>query len=267
MKSQQVIFVSHGGGPLPLLGDPQHQELTMQLQQLGSRIAKPSAIVVISAHWEALQPTVTSAAQPALLYDYYGFPPESYQLTYPAPGHPQPAQQIVTSLHKHCNTATQDAQRGLDHGVFVPLKWMFPTAAIPVVQLSLKANLDPQQHIDLGQALADLEYENLLILGSGFSFHNMRAFFAPQTEATERRNQAFENWLKVTLTDTQLNESERQQRLIQWEQAPEARFCHPREEHLLPLLVCYGATRRAADSYQMARTLGRTAGMFIWSKR
>ena len=264
MAQHQVLFVSHGGGPLPLLGDAQHEELVAQLQGISEQLTKPKAIVVVSAHWEAETPTVTSAAAPGLLYDYYGFPPESYEIQYPAKGHPALAQQVLKTLAQHNINATADDQRSLDHGVFVPLKLMYPAGDIPVIQVSLLHNLDPQQHIALGKALAAIDHEGLLILGSGFSFHNMKAFFAPQDPETEKRNLAFENWLKDTLTRTDITEEDRKQRLINWADAPEARFCHPREEHLMPLLVCYGATGRPADFYSMARTLGRTAGLFYW---
>lgn len=266
MTQHQVLFVSHGGGPLPLLGDARHEELVAQLQGISEQLTKPKAVLVVSAHWEAETPTVTTAADPGLLYDYYGFPPESYEIQYPAKGHPALAQQVLETLAEHDISATADNQRSLDHGVFVPLKLMYPNADIPVIQVSLLHNLDPQEHIALGKALAAIEHEGLLILGSGFSFHNMKAFFAPQDPETEKRNLAFENWLKDTLTRTDLDEAERKQLLINWAEAPEARFCHPREEHLMPLLVCYGATGRAADFYSMARTLGRTAGLFYWSK-
>lgn len=264
MAQHQVLFVSHGGGPLPLLGDARHEELVAQLQGISEQLTKPKAIVVVSAHWEADTPTVTTSADPGLLYDYYGFPPESYEIQYPAKGHPALAQQVLEILAEHDISATADNQRSLDHGVFVPLKLMYPNADIPVIQVSLMHNLDPQQHIALGEALAAIDHEGLLILGSGFSFHNMKAFFAPQDPETEKRNLAFENWLKDTLTRTDLDEAERKQRLINWAEAPAARFCHPREEHLMPLLVCYGATGRPADFYSMARTLGRTAGLFFW---
>jgi len=264
MTKHQVLFVSHGGGPLPLLGDSQHQELVAQLQGISEQLTKPQAILVVSAHWEADTATVTSAREPGLLYDYYGFPSESYQIQYPASGNPELAQQVLTTLAEHDINASADDQRSLDHGVFVPLKLMYPDADIPVIQVSLMHNLDPQQHIALGKALAAIDHEGLLILGSGFSFHNMKAFFAPQNPETEKRNLAFENWLKDALTRNDISEIEREQRLINWAEAPEARFCHPREEHLLPLLVCYGATGRAADFYSMARTLGRTAGLFYW---
>lgn len=265
MTQHQVLFVSHGGGPLPLLGDARHEELVAQLEGISAQLETPKAILVVSAHWETETPTVTTAENPGLLYDYYGFPPESYEIQYPAQGHPALAQQVLETLAKHDIGATADNQRSFDHGVFVPLKLMYPDADIPVIQVSLMHNLDPQQHIALGNALSAIEHEGLLILGSGFSFHNMKAFFAPQNAETEKRNLAFENWLKDTLTRTDIREDERKQRLIDWAEAPEARFCHPREEHLMPLLVCYGAAGRAADFYSMARTLSRTAGLFYWS--
>lgn len=263
-NKHEVLFVSHGGGPLPLLGDLQHLELVEQLKEITQHLRQPKAILVISAHWETDVATVTSAARPGLLYDYYGFAAEAYEIDYPVSGHPELAQDVVKTLISSGIEACTTAMRGLDHGVFVPLKLMYPAGNMPVVQLSLNKNLDAEQHITIGKALQSLECENLLILGSGFSFHNMKAFFAPQTEATEERNLAFEHWLKDTLTDTKISEAEREGQLIHWEDAPEARFCHPREEHLLPLHVCYGAAQRAADHYSMARTLGRTAGLFHW---
>ncbi len=262
--NHEVLFVSHGGGPLPLLGDAQHHELVIQLTNITQRLRKPSAILVISAHWETDQVTVTSGATSSLLYDYYNFPPESYKIQYPAPGSEPLSQSVVEVLTANGIQVNSDAERGLDHGVFVPLKLMYPEADIPVVQLSLKANLNPSEHIAIGKALQNVDTENLLIIGSGFSFHNMRAFANPNDADIERRNLAFENWLKTTIRSSEITEPDREQRLIHWDRAPEARFCHPREEHLLPLHVCYGATQKPADYYSMARTLGRTAGLFHW---
>ena len=265
MQHSDILFISHGGGPLPLLGDPDHQALVSSLQGYAERLPRPDAIVVISAHWEAWVPSLTAAAQPGLLYDYYGFPAAAYEVAYPCPGQPALAQQIQQHLLAAGINTDLDSARGLDHGVFVPLKVMYPDASIPCIQLSLISSLSAQQHLTLGAALRDLPVKNLLVIGSGFSFHNMSAFFAAESAKTEAMNQAFEDWLTETCASPQLTETERWQRLAHWEQAPHARFCHPREEHLLPLQVCYGMAGKVCDEHQSVRVLGRRAGMFHWS--
>lgn len=259
-----VLFISHGGGPMPLLGDPGHREMVDRLTGIAGTLRKPSAILVISAHWEEAVPTVSSGANPGLIYDYYGFPPESYEIQYPCPGEPALAEQVRQALENAGISARLDEQRGLDHGVFVPLKLMYPNADIPCVQLSLVNSLDAAAHLAIGRALQALDYDNLLVIGSGFSFHNMRAFFAPNTPDIQAHNQAFEDWLEHTCTANDMGESERTERLIHWELAPYARFCHPREEHLLPLHVCYGLAGKASERHVSATILGKKSGMFYW---
>ena len=131
------IFISHGGGPLPVLGDPAHDEMVKHLGDIASTIQKPSAIVVVSAHWEATETTITAHPNPPVIYDYYGFPEESYALEYPAPGHPQLAERLASSLAKAGIAANLDQERGFDHGLYIPLLLMYPDADIPCVQLSL----------------------------------------------------------------------------------------------------------------------------------
>ncbi|HET8816274.1 MAG TPA: class III extradiol ring-cleavage dioxygenase [Pseudidiomarina sp.] len=257
-----VAFISHGGGPLPLLGDARHREMLEVLADMRRQLSKPEAILVISAHWEAKQPTITSAQSPHLLYDYTGFPPESYSIQYPSPGAPALATEIHNALAAF--QPQLDAKRGLDHGVFVPLKLMYPEADIPVIQVSLMQSLDPQQHLQLGETLSQFKDRNILVLGSGFSFHNMREFFHPESAASDAKNTAFEDWLVDSLTAPQYSHSQRWQRLKNWEQAPYARFCHPREEHLLPLHVCYGLTQRAPDQFFRPKVLNKRCGMFLW---
>ena len=263
-KATDVLFVSHGGGPMPLLGDPGHQDMVDRLTELAADLRKPSAILVISAHWEEAIPTITSGTTPSLIYDYYGFPSEAYKIEYPCPGEPVLAQQVAQALDQAGIQARLDDQRGLDHGAFVPLKLMYPEANIPCIQLSLINTLDASTHLAIGRALQALDYDNLLVLGSGFSFHNMRAFFAAQTPEIQARNLAFEDWLEQTCGDSSLSEPERAKRLADWEQAPHARFCHPREEHLLPLHVCYGLANKASDRHIAATILGKQSGMFYW---
>jgi aromatic ring-opening dioxygenase catalytic subunit (LigB family) len=263
-SSADILFISHGGGPLPLLGDAGHVEMVQCLQDFALQIPKPSAILVVSAHWEAKHATVTSATAPELIYDYSGFPPESYAIKYPAPGAPDLADDIRHALTDSGIDAASDAQRGWDHGVFVPLKIMYPEADIPCVQLSLVQGLNADTHVALGQALQTLNHPGLLVIGSGFSFHNMRAFFAAETPEIRQANLAFQQWLNDTCLNTELSEDERTQRFRQWALAPSARFCHPREEHLMPLHVCYGLAARAADQGSAPCILGKTSGMYLW---
>ena len=264
MTSHDILFIPHGGGPMPLLGEPSHDELVALLKKLGEQLPRPSAVLMISAHWEAHYPTVTSNRQPHLIYDYTGFPKEAYDIEYPVAGQPTLAAKVQKSL-TNAGLATQsDEHRGLDHGAFVPLKLMYPDADIPCVQLSLVNTLDANTHIKMGEAFASLEHENLLVIGSGFTFHNMREFFSANEAEANRKNIAFENWLEDTLVRLDISEDERKQRMINWESAPYARFCQPREEHLLPLHVCYGAARRQCDDYFVATVAGKRSGAFYW---
>ncbi|MFQ6605828.1 MAG: DODA-type extradiol aromatic ring-opening family dioxygenase, partial [Fidelibacterota bacterium] len=234
-----IVYIPHGGGPLPLMGDPGHERLVSFLQNLPNTLETPDAILIISAHWETDVPTVTGGDAPGLLYDYAGFPPEAYTIQYPAPGAPVLADHIVARLDAAGFPARHDDRRGFDHGVFIPLKLMYPAATIPCVQLSLLRSLDPAAHLRLGQALCALPQQNILIVGSGFSFHNLRAFFQHDSQAA-KESAAFQDWLAETCTSPDLPRTEREHRLRHWEQAPAARYCHPRAEHLLPLHVCFG---------------------------
>lgn len=257
------LYISHGGGPLPLLGDPAHAELVRTLRELAATMPRPEAIIVVSAHWEAPVATVTTAAAPGLYYDYYGFPEASYRITYPAPGAPDLAVRVRDCLADHGLAHGADAARGFDHGLFVPLKLMYPEADIPCVQLSLLQSMDPAQHLLMGKALADLSTDRLLVLGSGSSFHNLQAFFSQPGPELYARNQAFESWLSATLTDPDLPETQRWQCLLQWERAPHARYCHPREEHLIPLHVCYGLA--AAPARALRFSMGEMRGScYLW---
>lgn len=241
-----ILYIPHGAGPLPLLNDPRHANLERFLRAHPATMAKPEAIVVISAHWEETLVTITASPSPPLLFDYYGFPPETYGYRYPAPGHPGLAERVQGLLQTEGIDSRLDNQRGFDHGMFVPLMLMYPEADIPCIQVSLVASLDAAEHVRIGKALAALKTESLLFLGSGFSFHNMKALISKRDDSIDSLNQEFENWLAATCSDTELAESEREQRLIDWESAPHARYCHPREEHLLPLQVCYGIRQGAA---------------------
>ena len=239
-RQGKVIYFSHGGGPLPILGDKSHRAMVAFMTRLPSAIEKPAAIILVSAHWEADRATVLGSPRPAMLYDYYGFPEEAYRIRYPAPGHPELAARVVRLLKENGIEAGLDNARGFDHGLFIPLKLMYPPADIPSIQVSLIKGLDPAVHLELGQVLRELLDDNILVIGSGFSFHNMRAFAWDGDNATDRQNDAFQDWLVETCTAA-MPYAERKRRLMHWSQAPAARYCHPREEHLLPLHVCVGA--------------------------
>ena len=260
------MFLSHGGGPLPLLGDEGHLEMVKNLKYLTSKMNKPSAIIVISAHWEEEIPTITSAANPPLIYDYYGFPKESYLIEYPCPGEPFLAKQIEKVFSRSNIKTRLDEQRGFDHGLFVPLKIMYPEANIPCIQLSLLKSLNPAEHIKIGSALSGIKYDDLLIIGSGFSFHNMRAFFETDTVESTTMNEKFEQWLIDTCSNPDIDETERHRRLENWEDTPHARYCHPREEHLLPLHVCYGVTQSYCTKYFELRILNKKSSLYLWQR-
>jgi aromatic ring-opening dioxygenase catalytic subunit (LigB family) len=260
----KALFLSHGGGPLPLLGDAGHQEMVSGLEYIASVIPKPDAIVVVSAHWETRLPTITAGKNPSLIYDYYGFPDESYEIQYRCPGEPSLAQKTHQLLRESGIESKLDEKRGFDHGLFVPLKIMYPEADIPCVQLSLIDTLDPARHIELGLALHGLELDNVLLIGSGFSFHNLKAFFHPGKPETSKLNPAFEAWLMDTCCNTDYSEEERTQMLVRWADAPGARYCHPREEHLLPLHVCYGlAQAPCSESFEL-EIMGKKCSMYLW---
>jgi aromatic ring-opening dioxygenase catalytic subunit (LigB family) len=234
-------FIPHGGGPCFFMDwSPADawDKMANFLKGLSSTLPrKPKAIIVISAHWLEQTVSVTGAQSPELIYDYYGFPAHTYELKYPAKGDPQLAKEITEVLQGEGIVAKVDPARGFDHGMFIPMMLMFPDANIPVVQLSLNSNLDPQTQIDLGGALEKLRDQDILIIGSGMSFHNMRGYGNPQFGPV---SDEFDRWL----TDAVESEpSKRNAALVNWAAAPSARLCHPprQEEHLLPLMVAAGA--------------------------
>jgi 4,5-DOPA dioxygenase extradiol len=259
----QIVYFSHGGGPLPILGDPGHKAMVDFMVQLPSRLRKPDAILVISAHWEESKATLLGALNPPMFYDYYGFPDKAYEITYPAHGSPGLADRIAGLLIKNNIPADLDPQRGFDHGLFIPLKLMYPQADIPSLQLSLLRGLNPDAHIALGKALHELTQENILVIGSGFSFHNMRAFSWDGINKTDPANDAFQDWLIEVCTGP-ISQPEREQRLTEWQKAASARYCHPREEHLLPLHVCLGMAEKPAETIFYDYILGKRAVAFLW---
>ncbi len=261
-----ILYIPHGGGPLPLLNEPGHASMSRFLRAYPTTIARPAAIIVISAHWEEPVIAITAAPSPPLLFDYSGFPAETYEYRYPAPGHPALAARVQALLQGAEIDSRLDYQRGFDHGMFVPLMMMYPEADIPCIQVSLAASLDAADHVRIGQALSKLKDQNLLILGSGFSFHNIPALMSKHDDAIDRRNQEFETWLARVCSDQSLSEKEREARLVGWELAPHARYCHPREEHLLPLQVCYGVGQAAATTVFQDKVAGFITSAYQWKE-
>lgn len=234
-----AIYIPHGGGPCFFMQGKEHwASLENYLRQIASGLpATPKAILVVSAHWLEQPVQVTANSKPALIYDYYGFPQSTYALKYPAIGDPKLAQQIAELLRNKQIDCQLNAQRGWDHGVFVPLLIMYPNANIPVVQLSLNSQLDPADHLAIGQALSSLREQGVLIVGSGMSFHNMRAY---GNSAFTPISAVFDQWLSQSM---QLTGEARKHAILNWQSAPQARACHPdhAEEHLIPLFVVAGA--------------------------
>ncbi|HEX5122306.1 MAG TPA: class III extradiol ring-cleavage dioxygenase [Rhodanobacteraceae bacterium] len=238
---QPTLFIPHGGGPCFFMDPPPNDPhawdaMAAYLRGIAASLpAKPRAILVISAHWETPRPTVMTAARPSMLFDYYGFPEHTYKLSYPAPGSPELASRVRALLAGAGIASDEDSARGYDHGVFVPFLLMFPDADIRVVQLSLRADLDPAAHLAIGRALAPLRDEGVLIVGSGMSYHNLRRFWSTETSDVESAR-AFDGWL----TDA-IESGDAGAKLVDWATAPGARTAHPRSEHLLPLMVAAGA--------------------------
>lgn len=262
-----VAFIPHGGGPMPLMGLDQDRSLVEFLQGFGTLVPIPTAVLVISAHWEEEVATVLTADKPDLYFDYYNFPEETYQYTYPVPGAPNIAQEVLALLNNVGIDCEENSERGLDHGVFVPLKLIYPKANIPCLQLSLLKNLDPEQHMQIGEALGALREQGILIIGSGFSFHNLDLLKTGINSDALNRSIEFDTWLKNICANPKLSKEERVAGLTHWAQAPQGRFSHPREEHLIPLHVCMGAANyQPADVIYDEVLMGIKNSGFLWQE-
>ncbi|MCZ8529205.1 DODA-type extradiol aromatic ring-opening family dioxygenase [Alteromonas sp. PRIM-21] len=281
-----TAYISHGGGPLPLLeiqtngeaNSPQyHKEMIEALKTLSADLPRPDVIIVISAHWEEAEVSVTTSPQPPLVYDYYGFPQEAYSLKYPAKGEVSLATLLLKRLTEQGIAVREDRARGFDHGMFIPLSIMYPNVDVPCIQVSITSCLNTERHVLLGEAIRKAvergirpvnsdatDQVNILVLGSGSSFHNMQGFFDSSDDAM-RKATRFNNWLQTTMQTSAYSENERKTRLVEWYSAPDARYAHPREEHLLPLHVCYGVNNRAVDKAMSLTLLTKPASMFVWS--
>jgi 4,5-DOPA dioxygenase extradiol len=238
-----TLFLNHGGGPLPLLG----AQPSIASCIINARPSQtPKAILVISAHYESSPISILSKddndQQHTMLFDYYGFPSQCYEYSYPARGDNALAARIQSLLSENGVESNIETKRGLDHGIFVPLMLMYPNADIPVLGLSLHPSLDVATHINIGKSLSSLRSseEEVLIIGSGYGFHNMKYLLNP-TRSSIGYSRDFDEYLRSILvgdgiTETKLN------KLVHWkEEAPHAKECHPREEHLIPLFVVAAA--------------------------
>jgi len=227
-----TLFISHGAPDLPIRQGPTQEFL----RGLAQTLPQPEAILILSAHWLTAQPTVSGEIAPATMYDFGGFSPELYALTYPAPGSPDLADRVVKQLTKAGIPSQTHPNRGFDHGSWTPLILAYPDTTVPVVQLSIQPRQGPDFHYQLGQALAPLREAGVLIIGSGAATHNLGAFDAAYEAAPPDWAVEFDDWLTQTIQHHQVEQLLRYREL-----APQAVRNHPSEEHLLPLFVALGA--------------------------
>ena len=234
-----TYFISHGGGPWPWMKHEQpgvfdklEQSIVGVREELGER---PRAVLVVTGHWEERGFAVSSAGRPGMVYDYYGFPAYTYRIQYPAPGAPELAERVLALLQDGHVPARLDPERGYDHGTFTVMQPLYPEADVPVLQMSIDRSFDPELHLEAGRLLAPLRSEGVAIVGSGLSYHNLRQMDA----RGQIPSGGFDAWLQETLVGT--TGRERTRRLEHWSEAPYARAAHPREDHLIPLMVAVGA--------------------------
>ena len=258
-ERQPSFFIPHGGGPCFFMEDPRGVWTGMASFLRGLRGTlhyQPKAVIVVSGHWETAGFAFTGTGRPPLIYDYSGFPSETYALRYDVPGAPDLARRAAELLRSAGIAGHVDGERGLDHGVFVPMKVAFPEAEIPVVEMSVDSSFDPALHIAAGRALSPLRDEGVLVLGSGMSFHNMRAYGDPRATAP---SQEFDQWLARAVEESA---PRRATQLAAWATAPSGRFAHPREEHLLPLMVAAGASGAPGERIYSELVLGTAISAF-----
>jgi len=232
------LFLSHGAPTLPL--DRSHPTHTF-LKGLGTTLPRPRAILMVSAHWDTRIPTLTAAPRPETIHDFYGFPEELYVLRYPALGSAELVSETAGLLQASRLEVAEDPERGLDHGAWVPLMLMYPQADIPVAQLSLQTAAGAAHHWKLGEALAPLRANGVLVIGSGGATHNLREFFRPVAGQDESYVSKFTAWLEDALV-----RGDKEGLVDYRRRAPDARRAHPTEEHFFPLLVAAGAGGKAA---------------------
>lgn len=244
---QPALFLSHGSPMLPL----QHGPERAFFAGLSAQLVRPAAVVMVSAHWETAVPTVNAVTTNEAIHDFHGFPPELYQMAYPAPGSPDLAERIVDLLANAGLRAATDGARGLDHGAWAPLSLIWPDHSVPVIQVSVQSRLGPGHHLQLGRALAALRADNVLVVGSGGITHNLRALHEFRSGTLPDWAAQFIDWLHQAILAGRTCD------LVSYRQlAPFAAHNHPTDEHLLPLFVALGA---AGERPVPARLPGSTA--------
>ena len=253
MTRLPTFFIPHGGGPCFFMDwNPSGvwDGMAEYLKGFADDVRHDiKALIVISAHWEEDLVKVTGHANPELIYDYHGFPSHTYDLKWPAPGHPDLAVQVSDALNKGGIDCVVDDQRGFDHGVFIPLLLAFPDAHIPTIQISLHAGLSPEQHLTIGRLISPFRDDGVLIIGSGMSYHDVGALMGRKEVSG---SEEFDHWLSESVL---LPPQEREDRLLNWSSAPFARLCHPREEHLMPLHVVAGAALECKSQIDYSETV------------
>lgn len=253
MTRMPTYFISHGGGPWPWMPDWRAMFTNLEtsfVQMVKDLPERPKAILMISGHWEDDSFAVMTSANPPMVYDYSGFPPETFQIKYNAPGAPDLAMRAAELIKAAGLPVRLDGEQGFDHGCFVPAFVMYPDASVPVFQISLRHGYDPAEHLALGRALAPLRDEGVLIVGSGLSYHNLR-LFGPGAKVP---SDAFDAWLAEVMAKPA---AARTADLIAWESAPYARTCHAQEDHFAPIWAVVGA---AED--EVARMVYHDTGLF-----
>lgn len=254
MTKMPTFYISHGGGPWPWM--PNLREIFTNLEaslieMVTGLPEKPKAVVMISGHWEENEVQVMASDAPPMEYDYFGFPPETYQIKYAAAGDPSLADRIIGLLAGAGITAAPNLTQGYDHGTFVPMQIMYPDQDVPLIQVSMLKSYDPEKHLEIGRALAPLRDQGVLIIGSGLSYHNMQKM-SPEAKVPSA---GFDAWLGETLAKTP---EARTTDLLNWETAPYARECHVKEDHWVPIYVALGAAEHgnATRVYHETNLLG-----------
>jgi 4,5-DOPA dioxygenase extradiol len=240
MKLYPALYLCHGGGPMPLLGDPDHTAMVTKwkehVKDILSRYGAPTAIAVVSAHYQTTAPEVGGCAQPEMYYDYGGFPREAYLIQYPAPGAPELAAKMVAEMQKAGLYASLNPNRKYDHGVFVPLMVMFENASIPVIPVCVLRSDDPVEHIKMGQALRSFREQGVLFVGSGSTMHHFDRFGVPNA------GKRFGDAITAVLEDATLSKEDRLAKMAKIKSFDGFADAQPprNHEHLMPLLTLFG---------------------------
>ena len=234
MQTQPSLFISHGSPMMAI----QESKTALFLKKLGRSLHKPSAIIIFSAHFDLTQDIVITAGEkPETIHDFFGFPAQLYNINYPALGSPSLAKKIAQRFRDNGLTVTLDKQRGWDHGVWVPLKLMFPEANIPIVQISINSHLGARRNYQYGQLIASFKQENILVIGSGNISHNLQELFnSTPTKNRSTMIKMFIDWINDKLSAKDIDS------LLNYiNEAPYVLFNHPSQEHFLPFMAALGS--------------------------